>query len=271
MLLCSRNPLLGGKGDDVIAEITTLRINHDEDIHKFYERIITIQEKLEYSTEIISKTKLVEKYLQAMTKSPVHHHLLQYFIINLNLHIAQRGHNQEHPIITIYTIYQHLNITNAPTQFQLISFKKYKPNISQISSTTATNEMIELPIHETDEVHNIETDTATDGLSTYILQDNQNEQHIIQYNPAIKAFQHHSNHRLKIVCEACRLTGHPASKCFRRGYHFLPGDIQRRISAFNTKYGDTPDNDTSTQKLHKEVLPAPHTKLPPTHINENNK
>ena len=76
LLLCSRNPLLGGKGDDVIAEITNLRIHQDDDIHKFYERVMNIQEKLEFSTEIISKTKLIEKYLHAMAKSSIHHQLL---------------------------------------------------------------------------------------------------------------------------------------------------------------------------------------------------
>ena len=36
-LLCSRNTLLGDKGDGVIMEITNLRINQNNDIHSFYE------------------------------------------------------------------------------------------------------------------------------------------------------------------------------------------------------------------------------------------
>ena len=48
-------------------EITTLRINQDEDIHKFYEQVMNLQEKLEFITDIISKTKLLEKYIHANT------------------------------------------------------------------------------------------------------------------------------------------------------------------------------------------------------------
>ena len=70
LLLCTRNSLLGGKGDNVIMEITNLRINSGEDIHTFYERVVTIQEKLDFSTETISKTKLLEKYLQVMAFHP---------------------------------------------------------------------------------------------------------------------------------------------------------------------------------------------------------
>ena len=95
---------------------------------------VNIQDKLEYSTEIISKTKLLEKYLKAMIKLVSHHHLIQYFIIELNTQIAQAGHNMKHPMITIHTIYHHLITTNAPTQFQIKSTKKYRPNISQLTT-----------------------------------------------------------------------------------------------------------------------------------------
>ena len=78
-LLCSRNLLLGGKGDDVISEITKLRINNSDDIHTFYECIVNIQDKLDFSIETISRTKQLEKYLQAISKSVHHHHLLQFF------------------------------------------------------------------------------------------------------------------------------------------------------------------------------------------------
>ena len=76
LLLCTRNPLLGGKGDVVTMEIMNLRVHNEEDIHKFYQRVMTIQEKLEFSTEIISRTKFLEKYLHVMAKSTDHHYLL---------------------------------------------------------------------------------------------------------------------------------------------------------------------------------------------------
>ena len=78
-LLSTRNSLLGGKGDDVISEITKLRINNSDDIHTFYECIVNIQDKLDFSIETISRTKQLEKYLQAISKSVHHHHLLQFF------------------------------------------------------------------------------------------------------------------------------------------------------------------------------------------------
>ena len=87
-LLKSCNPLLGGVDDDIITGITNLHIRHNEDIHSFFERVMMLQEKLTYSTEIVSKTKLLEKYVEAMSESKVHFHLLQYFIAQLNLHIV---------------------------------------------------------------------------------------------------------------------------------------------------------------------------------------
>ena len=39
---------------NVISEITNLRINNDDNIHIFYERVVNIQEKVYFSTETIS-------------------------------------------------------------------------------------------------------------------------------------------------------------------------------------------------------------------------
>ena len=217
-LLCSRNPLLGGKGDDVISEITNLKINNDDDIHTFYDRVVVIQEKLEFSTEIISKMKLVEKYLHAMAKSISHHHLLQYFIVDLNIHISQNGHDRNHPTMSIQSIYQHLIITHAPVQFHMKTMKKFKPNISQLNIDESSDFKIQnnpenIP-HLTDE--NVNTNNKE--LSMYILQDDTDEKYYIQYDPTIQAFQHHSTSRSRIICEACGISGHPATKCFRRIY-----------------------------------------------------
>ncbi len=147
-LLCSHNPLLGVKGDDVISEITNLCSNNDEDIHKFYDQVVNIQEKLEFSTEIIKKTKLLEKYLQAMSKSIHHHHLLQYYIIELNLHTFQQGCGHSYPTVTIHAIYQHLSITNGPFHVQLEITKKYKPNISQFVSENTPGTMTQENKHQ---------------------------------------------------------------------------------------------------------------------------
>ena len=258
-LICSRNPLLGGKGDDVISEITNLKITNGDDIHTFYDRVVIIQEKLEFSTEIISKTKLIEKYLHAMAKSTTHHYLLQYFIIDLNLHISRNGHDENHPTITVHTIYQHLLITNAPTQFQLTTSKKFKPNILQLITDKFSDATLQRKL-DNDQIPTKET-FPTNELTTYILQDDTEEKYYIQYDPTIQAFRHHSNNRPKIIYEACGISGHPVSKCFRRGFNFLPRDIQRRISAYNTKYGSTPDKDISPQSSSNTVLPAPQTKL----------
>ena len=97
-------------------------------------------------------------------------------------------------------------------------------------------------------------------MSTYILHNNQNKQHIIQYNPTIQAFCHHFNNRPKIVCEAWDLSDPPASECFRQGFDFLPRDIQRSISTYSTKYGDVRTNDASPQSTQKHILTAPATK-----------
>ena len=181
-----------------------------------------------------------------MTKSMVYHHLLQYFIINLNIHISQHGHAHSHPTMTIHTIYQHLLTTNAPVTFQMKMAKKFRPNIAQLTTSKQdhceqiTQTPDDQPQIEIDNDNNINNDTNND-LSTYVLQDEHNQQHYIQYDPVIHAFRHRTDTRTdtcpKIICDACGLPGHPASRYFRRGFHFLPRDVQRRITAYNTKYG----------------------------------
>ena len=51
-----------------------------------------------------------------------------------------------------------------------------------------------------------------------------------------------------------------ASTCFKRGITFLPRDVQRRISAYNAKFGDAPSKDKSPNP-HKSY----HTLTPPEH------
>ena len=195
-----------------------------------------------------------------MIKSVSHHHLLQYFIIELTTHIAQAGHNMKYPTITIHTIYHHLITTNAPTQFQIKSTKKYRPNISQLTTEyTPTGQHQQSNEDEQKEINNdINKDT---NLSMYVLHDDYDEKHVIQNDLTIHAFCHHSSNRSRIIYEACGLSGHPAHKCFRRGFQFLPRDVQRRISAYKPKYGDIPDQDTSQRDTQKHVLPPPETKL----------
>ena len=217
----------------------------------FYERVVNIQEKLEYSTDIISKTKVLDKYLQAMTKPVSRHYLIQFHIIKLNLHVSHQGHINSHPNLTIHTIYQHFVATNLTVEFQLKSNKKFRANISQFTTHNTNKTSVGL-----------QKCVINNDLSSYVLHDDKDGKKFIQYNPNIQVFCHHSNNCPKIIWEACGLPGYPASKCFTRGFGFLPRDIQRRISAYNTNYGDTPSTDTSRQDYHKQVLPAPTIKIP---------
>ena len=77
----------------------------------------------------------------------------------------------------------------------------------------------------------------------------------------------HKYWKIAVLCKACGLIGHSANKCYRRGFKFLPRDIQRHISTYNTKYGDTPNTAKSDVTLHKHILPAPETKLPERNSN----
>ena len=66
------------------------------------------------------------------------------------------------------------------------------------------------------------------------------------------------------------MKGHPAKKCYRRGFAFLPQDLQRQITAYNAKYGDSPDNDKSTDTDNK-ILQAPTAKLNHSQSNDTTK
>ena len=181
-------------------------------------------------------------------------------MIELNTHIAQAGHNRKHATITIHTIYHHLIPTNAPTQFKIKSTKKNRPNISQLTTEYTPMDQHQQSNDDNQETINDDINKKT-NLSMYVLHDDQDKKYFIQYDPMIHAFRHHSSNQSKIICETCGLSGHPAHKYFRRGFQFLPRDIQKSISAYNTKYGDTPDQDISPRDTQKEVLPPPETKL----------
>ena len=82
--------------------------------------------------------------------------------------------------MTIHTIYQHLITTNVPVDFQLKSTKKIRPNILQLISDqnipkNSTN------LHDMQPEIEINNMTNKEHLSTYILQDEQEQQHYIQY------------------------------------------------------------------------------------------
>ena len=107
-------------------------------------------------------------------------------------------------------------------------------------------------------------DTGTISMEsiTYILHNDQNIQHFIQFDPTIQAFCHHSNNRPKI---GLNHAVYPASLQVNgsdKAWIFLSRDIQQQISTYNTKYRDAPTNDTSPQSTRKHILPAPATKLP---------
>ena len=59
--------------------------------------------------------------------------------------------------MSVHTVYQHLTITNTPTQFQIKTIKEYKPNISRISSDGATIDTPNTSTNEENEVKGNET------------------------------------------------------------------------------------------------------------------
>ena len=67
---------------------------------------------------------------------------------------------------------------------------------------------------------------------------------IIKYNATIKAFSH-CPYGSTMICAACGMQGHPATKCHCTGFAFLARDLQHRITAYNSKYGDKLPHDKS--------------------------
>ena len=92
-----------------------------------------------------------------------------------------------------------------------------------------------------------------------MLDDENQAIYTIKYDPTITAYRR-GRVSLAIICDACGLKGHHASTCFRRGMAFLPRDVQRRVVAYNSKFGDHPDRDKSgdpTREFHT-LPPADH-------------
>ena len=217
----------------------------------------------------MDKTRLLRFYLKAMSASKVHYNLLQHFISDLNTHISIFGANVAHPHHTCSTVYEHLVTIDAPETF-IVSNKNrhktyknntYKYNTKQGYTSGHTSSTISALDHLSDimEDHNITTtfhnvnqnfdnnedDSDSDCSST-----------LESYKLFISAFRRSSN----IICNACGGRGHHAQKCFKRGRNFLPRDVQRRIAAYNAKYGDSPTSDTSPapEKAYHALNPPDH-------------
>ena len=121
---------------------------------------------------------------------------------------------------------------------------KYQPNISVLEQVQDILSHTDVPLPTSDQ----ESDTDTINDNNDNLSD--------PYAPVIAAFRRSNN----IICDACGSRGHHASKCFKRGLEFLPRDVQRRITAYKAKFGNTPSSDKSTNP-HKSY----HALTPPDH------
>ena len=268
-LLTKRCPFLGGKTMDVASEITLLKLNHSDTIHTFYKRVQDIETKLTYSREAVDKTRLLSFYLKAMATSTIHFHLLQHFISELNLHISLHGSNVAHPTHTCSSIYDYLTTIDAPEYFTVSTKHKNKPHKNSTYknnhnkrytsgySTSTISALEHLPdlMEDTNLINLVDnTDTPPDEDDTTTDTDSTTDP--VSYHPIISAFRRSSN----IICDACGGRGHHASKCFKRGNNFLPRDVQRRIAAYNAKFGDSPSTDTSTapEKAYHALPPPDH-------------
>ena len=277
-LLTKLCPFLGGKLMDVVSEITLLKINNMDTIHTFYKRIQEIETKLIYSRETVDKTRLLRFYLKAMATSTIHFPLLQHFISDLNIHISKFGSNVAHPTHICSTVYDYLLTVDAPEHFSVSHNNKYKnhkhhsyknnrKDYTSGYSTSTISAMEHLPdIMENQ--HIIETyehlEHTNDDDNSNI--ENIDETTIKAFKPIISTFLRTSN----IICDACGGRGHQAQKCYKRGRNFLPRDVQRRIAAYNAKYGDAPTNDTSQtpNKAYHALQPSDH-RPPSTSVNNN--
>ena len=270
ILLSKLCPFLGGKTMDVASEITLLRLNNDDTIHTFFRCVQDIQTKLQYSRENIDQTRLIKFYLRAMSISKVHFPLLQNFIADLNLHITTYGPNIAHPTMTCSTIYDYLISIEAPESFQTThqsqNNQKYKNFIKNktkfdsalksITPNISALEQLQELLHTNDLPY--DSDTTDDQEVTTVDDDTSKLPN--KYVPIIAAFKRSNN----IICDACGSRGHHATKCYKRGLDFLPRDVQRRITAYNAKYGTSPVTEKSTNP-HKSY----HALEPPDHRTPN--
>ena len=254
ILLSKRCPFLGGKSLDVATEITMLRVTPTDTIHTFYQKAQDLQTKLRYSRETVDKTRLLKIYLKAMSASKDHFPLLQLFIADLNMHINEYGANTEHPQHTCTTIYDYLVSIDAPEKFNLSphssnsGYNKNMKNYFRHNSQHNKSQLMKPNISALEQMNDLLQTSSFDDTElsdTSSTSSNQYDNLPPEYAPIIAAFRRSSS----IICDACGSKGHHASKCFKRGLSFLPRDVQRRISAYNAKYGTSPQTDRS---------PAPH-------------
>ena len=201
-----------------------------------------------------------------MCTSKVHLRLLQNFIADLNLLITTYGPNVAHPTITCTTIYDYLVSIKAPESFQTThqsqtnhkynfyfkNTKKYDPASTSVTPNYSALAQLEELLHTIDIPYDSDTSDENEMTNT----DNNTSNLPTKYVPIITAFKCSNN----IICDACGSRGHHATKCYKRGLIFLPRDVQRRITAYNTKYGTSPTNETSTDihKSYRALEPPDH-------------
>ena len=266
ILLSKLCPFLGCKTMNVTSEITLLRLKDDDTIHTFFSRVQDIQTKIQLGRENSDKTRIIKFYLKAMSTSKIHFPLIQNFIAYLNLHITTYGPNVAHPTMTCATIYNYLVSFEAPEIFQSHNHShtnnKYKPlhknktRYDSASDPTSPNisalKLLKELLHTTDVPYESESFNNNETND-----DDEIESELpSKYIPIITAFKRSSN----IICDACGSRGHHASKCYKRGLHFLPRDVQRCMTEYNAKHGTSPKLYTSTDphKSYCALEPPDH-------------
>ena len=255
------------------TEITLLKLNSNDTIHTFFRRVQDLQTKLRYSRETIDKTRLLKFYLKAMATSKDHFPLIQQFISDLNLHINKYGANVRHPTHTCGTIYDYLISIDAPERFHQqpnIAHSGFHRNKKAYKNRSTSSPNISALEHVEDLLN---TDSFDDNMipspssSPQSLQDSDDPNIPQLYAPIIAAFRQAS----LIICDACGSKGHHASKCFKRGIDFLPRDVQRRIAAYNAKYGSsrTMDSSPNQHMSYHSLSPTDH-RPPPSNPSTDN-
>ena len=132
----------------------------------------------------------------------------------------------------------------------------YKANISKLSSDPIDTSSDSSALEDADNLasnHNEKYLNDIISSCTYVLYNDDSTEDIIEDDATIKALSHYPFTNT-LICAVFGVIGHPTIKFYRHArFIFLPSDLQKRITAYNAKYGNTPNND-------KVVVPPPNVK-----------
>ena len=137
-LLHSRAPHIGEMNGDVQSDIASLAFRNGEQLEDFHSRILRLQHEIMLSGVIVSLTRLIFKYIKALTKSEKLKAFIAPNMTDLITLIDKNGKSTVYEGGDVHGIYLYLDMIGSPTTLTTSGHCSHHFGSSSYSNNDAT-------------------------------------------------------------------------------------------------------------------------------------